>query len=95
MEANLVSGVGTFIEIIVAPLIVGIYNNQRRQDEKLTKLETILIGADGKNGIRSRVRRLERKVERLNLQFAHFAEVNDHTQVVIPQEDYGDDDDDS
>jgi len=33
-------------------------------------LKTILIGVDGKNGIRSRVIRLERRVETLSLQQA-------------------------
>jgi hypothetical protein len=34
------------------------------------ELKTILIGTDGKNGIRSRVIRLERKVENLSLRQA-------------------------
>lgn len=31
------------------------------------KVETILIGADGKNGLRSRIRRLEIKVDQLTI----------------------------
>jgi len=67
---ELLDGLIKIIQVVVAPVIVGIYNNQRRNNEELIQLRTILIGADG---IRSRVRRLERKLERVTYTLAGMA----------------------
>lgn len=48
------------------------------------ELKTILIGADGKNGIRSRVVRLERKVSNLSLQQA--ARHGETTHLMEPED---------
>ena len=58
------------IEIAVIPLGAWIVNNLRLALEELRTLRTVLIGVDGKNGMRSRLRRLERRVENLSLQQA-------------------------
>lgn len=60
----------TVIEIAVLPLGAWIVNNLRLALEELRTLRTVLIGVDGKNGMRSRLRRLERRVENLSLQQA-------------------------
>ncbi len=59
------------IEIILVPALWKIYTLLSKLSDKVNEVRTILIGADGKNGIRSRVRRLENKVEKLAL--AHAA----------------------
>jgi hypothetical protein len=60
----------TVIEIAVIPFGAWIVNNLRLALEELRTLRTVLIGVDGKNGMRSRLRRLERRVEHLTLQQA-------------------------
>jgi hypothetical protein len=60
----------TVIEIAIIPLGAWIVNNLRLALEELRTLRTVLIGVDGKNGMRSRLRRLERRVENLSLQQA-------------------------
>lgn len=65
------------VETILVPGIVylgtRINNVDRKIDgvrSKVDKVDTVLIGPDGRNGIRSRIRRLESKVEHLALQQA-------------------------
>ena len=60
----------TIIEIAIIPLGAWIVNTLRMALEELRTLRTVLIGVDGKNGMRSRLRRLERRVENLSLQQA-------------------------
>jgi hypothetical protein len=60
----------TVIEIAIVPLGAWIVNTLRMALEELRTLRTVLIGVDGKNGMRSRLRRLERRVEYLSLQQA-------------------------
>lgn len=62
--------VKTVIEIAVIPFSLWIVNTLRLALEELRTLRTVLIGVDGKNGMRSRLRRLERRVEHLSLQQA-------------------------
>lgn len=60
----------TVIEVAIIPLGIWIVNSLRLALEELHTLRTVLIGVDGKNGMRSRLRRLERRVESLSLQQA-------------------------
>lgn len=60
----------TVIEVAVIPFSLWIVNTLRLALEELRTLRTVLIGVDGKNGMRSRLRRLERRVEHLSLQQA-------------------------
>lgn len=62
--------VKTVIEVAVIPFGLWIVNTLRLALEELRTLRTVLIGVDGKNGMRSRLRRLERRVEHLSLQQA-------------------------
>lgn len=62
--------VKTAIEVAVIPFSLWIVNTLRLALEELRTLRTVLIGVDGKNGMRSRLRRLERRVENLSLQQA-------------------------
>jgi|688.fasta_scaffold11762_17 hypothetical protein len=62
--------VKTIIEVAVIPVGMWIVNTLRLALEELRTLRTVLIGVDGKNGMRSRLRRLERRVEQLSLQQA-------------------------
>lgn len=68
-------------EIVIVPLVFSIYKDGRKQTEDIGTLKTILIGADGKNGIRSRVRRLERTAEKTNIQLALLTgQINHHEE---------------
>ena len=67
-ETNAWDIIKTVIEIAVIPFGAWIINNLRLALEELKTLRTVLIGVDGKNGMRSRLRRLERRVEHLTLQ---------------------------
>lgn len=58
------------IELLVLPFAWYIVKKLDSVVATVEDLKTILIGVDGKNGIRSRVMRLERKVETLSLQQA-------------------------
>ena len=66
-----------FVELLLLPFAWHIIKRLDKLAEVSTELssdtrelKTILIGTDGKNGIRSRVMRLERRVETLALQQA-------------------------
>lgn len=69
-ETNTWDIIKTVIEIAVIPFGAWIVNNLRLALEELRTLRTVLIGVDGKNGMRSRFRRLEKRVEMLALQQA-------------------------
>jgi len=69
-ETNTWEVVKTVIEVAVVPFGLWIVNTLRLALEELRTLRTVLIGVDGKNGMRSRLRRLERRVEHLTLQQA-------------------------
>lgn len=58
------------IELLVLPFAWYIVKKLDSVVATVEDLKTILIGVDGKNGICSRVMRLERKVETLSLQQA-------------------------
>jgi hypothetical protein len=53
------------VEIAFIPFFWYVVNSLAALNRKVDRAETILIGADGKNGLRSRIIRLERKLERL------------------------------
>jgi hypothetical protein len=62
------------VEVLLVPILWKVYSALSDMsdkidavDGKVNMVQTILIGPDGKNGIRSRVRRLEKKVERIAL----------------------------
>lgn len=69
-ETNTWEIIKTVIEVAVVPFGLWIVNTLRLALEELKTLRTVLIGVDGKNGMRSRLRRLERRVEHLTLQQA-------------------------
>lgn len=58
------------VELLILPFAWYIIKKLESVVSTVQDLRTILIGVDGKNGIRSRVIRLERKVEQLSLQQA-------------------------
>lgn len=58
------------VEILVVPFALYVVKTLTTIQKEVSDLKTVLIGIDGKNGIRSRVIRMERKVERLALQQA-------------------------
>ena len=53
------------VQILVIPFCVYIVKEIATISQKLDKVETVLIGVDGKNGLRSRHRRLEIKVDEI------------------------------
>jgi hypothetical protein len=64
-------------ELILIPILWKIYQTLSdlstkvsSQSTEISTLKTILIGTDGRNGIRSRVRRLERRQEQTALLLA-------------------------
>lgn len=77
-----------FFELILVPSFLYIANKMSSLERKSDKLENILIGPDGKNGFRSRLRRLEVKVDNLIIQQA-----SRHGEAKPPVEHYHDEDD--
>ena len=66
------------VEAVILPLSLYIANKISSLERKVDKVDTVLIGVDGKNGLRSRIRRLEVKVDKLSLlQAARHGEVPD------------------
>ena len=64
------------IELLILPFAWYIIKKLEAVVSTVQDLRTILIGVDGRNGIRSRVMRLERKVSNLALQqAARYSEV--------------------
>ena len=64
------------IELLILPFAWRIIKKLEAVVSTVQDLRTILIGVDGRNGIRSRVMRLERKVSNLALQqAARYSEV--------------------
>ena len=64
------------IELLILPFAWYIIKKLEAVVSTAHDLRTILIGVDGRNGIRSRVMRLERKVSNLALQqAARYSEV--------------------
>lgn len=57
----------SFLEIIAVPVAMYVINKINQSSSKIDRIEAILIGVDGKNGLRSRIRRLEVKVDALTL----------------------------
>lgn len=58
----------TVIEVAVIPFGLWTAKTLHLALQELRTLRTVLIGVDGKNGMRSRLRRLEKRVEILTLQ---------------------------
>jgi tetrahydromethanopterin S-methyltransferase subunit G len=87
------------IELVILPLLAFIAHKMNNLERKLgstqsevskmnsevSKINTVLIGPDGKNGLRSRLRRLEVKVDQLALQQA--ARHGEAPTLLIPDED--------
>lgn len=78
---QLFDGIFKLVEILVVPLLWKIYttlseisDKQALQAGEINNVKTILIGTDGKNGMRSRVRRLERRQEQTGLLLARHLE---------------------
>lgn len=66
------------LEILIVPFFLWVIKTLTTIQRELSDLKTVLIGIDGKNGIRSRVIRMERRVERLSAAQAHrHGEEND------------------
>ncbi len=59
------------VEILIVPFALYIIKTLTSIQREVSDLKTVLIGIDGKNGIRSRVIRMERRVERLSAAQAH------------------------
>ena len=55
------------VEVLIIPFGLYMVRVLTTIQKEVSDLKTVLIGIDGKNGIRSRVIRMERKVERLAL----------------------------
>ncbi len=53
------------VELGVIPFVIYVTKSLAKISADLKTLRTVLIGIDGKNGIRSRLIRLERRLERL------------------------------
>lgn len=66
------------IELLIVPFGIYIVKTLSNLLKDISDLKTVLIGIDGKNGIRSRVIRMERRIERLSAAQAHrHGEEND------------------
>lgn len=80
--------VTTVVEVLVIPLGAYIVTTLKANSEELKVLRTVLIGVDGKNGMRSRMGRLEKKVERLALlQAARHGELHTTHHEVLDEDD--------
>lgn len=55
------------VEILIIPFGAYVIKTLAAIQKEIVELKTVLIGVDGRNGIRSRVIRVERKVERLSM----------------------------
>lgn len=87
---DLFEGIIKIVEVLIIPLLWKIYSTltsinekQALQSGEINTVKTILIGTDGKNGIRSRVRRLERRQEHTALLLARHLE----RPIELPEDD--------
>lgn len=71
MNAEAWQDVIRVIELLILPFTIYIVKTLTAIQREVSDLKTVLIGIDGKNGIRSRVIRMERRVERLSAAQAH------------------------
>jgi hypothetical protein len=55
------------IELGIIPFIAYVVKQLSRISEELKALRTVLIGIDGRNGMRSRLIHLERRLERIGM----------------------------
>lgn len=53
------------VEVLIIPFGLWMVKTLNSIQKEVTELKTVLIGVDGKNGIRSRVIYVERQVQRL------------------------------
>lgn len=58
------------VELVLIPILWKVYTVLSTLSSEVQTLKIILVGSDGKNGIRSRVRRLEVRQERMALMMA-------------------------
>ena len=59
------------VEVLIIPFGLYMVRVLTAIQKEVSDLKTVLIGIDGKNGIRSRMIRVERRVERLAVAQAH------------------------
>lgn len=72
MNSELLDLVLKLVELGVVPFVIYVTKTLAKISAELKTLRTVLIGIDGKNGIRSRLIRLERRLERLTAIEAHI-----------------------
>lgn len=58
------------VELLLIPILIRFNQRQDAQGTELNTIKTVLIGADGENGIRSRVVALEKENKKLSLLLA-------------------------
>ena len=67
MNETQIEGLKNIVEFLILPFALYIVRKLDELSKKVNELSVVLIGVDGKNGIRSRVIRVERRIERLHI----------------------------
>lgn len=81
MNQEVIDGLFKTVEVLVVPFCIWVLKELSALRKDLSEIKTVLIGVDGRNGIRSRTIRLENKVGRIGITLAaHGMTVQDHTQ---------------
>lgn len=68
------------IQILIIPFCIYVVTSLRKVEKKVDTVNQTLVGQDGKNGLLSRVRRLEKLMENLRLGLARH--LNIHTREI-------------
>jgi hypothetical protein len=55
------------VELLLIPILIRFNQKQEEQAKEINTIKTVLIGADGQNGMRSRVVMLERETKKTSL----------------------------
>jgi hypothetical protein len=69
-SASSIDTIVRIVELLLIPILLRFNQRQEEQGRKINTIETVLIGAEGKNGIRSRVATLEKENKNLSLMLA-------------------------
>ena len=69
-SASNIDTIVRIVELLLIPILLRFNQRQEEQGKKINTIETVLIGAEGKNGIRSRVATLEKENKNLSLMLA-------------------------
>lgn len=69
-SASNIDTIVRIVELLLIPILLRFNQRQEEQGRKINTIETVLIGAEGKNGIRSRVATLEKENKNLSLMLA-------------------------